>query len=67
MNPNVKLILFALLATAIALKADIGNPPLADDLRSYVSWVLSGMIAGISALLGPEAAERVRGMFKSPD
>ena len=66
MTATIKLILFAGLAAAIALKADIGTPPLPDDIRASIDWLLTGVIAGAGAVLGPEAAEKLRSMFK-PD
>ena len=65
MKPEtVKLLLFTLLAVAIALKADIGTPPFPDDVRGYLSYAYTGIIAGCTAALGPEAASRLREMFR---
>ena len=61
---NVKLVMMGILAVGIALKADIASPDFPDAIEGYVNWVLSGMIAGLTVMVGPELAEGVKGMLK---
>lgn len=58
---NAKLYLAALLATCAALRADIGSPPLPDDVRAVVAWLLSGAIAGLTVLVGPHVLAALKG------
>ena len=60
MGENAKLYIAAILATAAALRADIGTPPLPDDARAAVAWVLSGIIAGLTVIVGPHILDALR-------
>lgn len=61
---NTKLFMMAMLAVAIALKADVGTPDFPEAVEGYINWALSGMIAGLSVLVGPEVADGIKGMLK---
>ena len=58
-----KLYVFAVLAVAIALRSTIGDVPFSADMEAYVGWGLNGLIAGLGAIVGPEAVEGIRGML----
>ena len=64
MQIDAKMILAALLAVAIALKADIGGVPMSVEVKAYVDWALTGIAAGLTVVLGPEIADAVRALFK---
>ena len=66
MSANVKLILAAVFAVALALKADLATPPLPEDVRAYVSWLLTGLLAGVGTVLGPDLANAVRAALAAP-
>lgn len=63
-NFNLERVLAAVLAVAIALRADIGTPPIPEDYRSTVAWVLTGVIAGLTMFLGPQIADAVKNALK---
>lgn len=46
-----------ILAIAIALKLDIATPDFSKEIASYVSWVLTGIIAGLTPIVGPLVAQ----------
>ena len=62
---DAKLILSAVFATAVALRADLGTPPMPDDIKAYVGWILTGVIAGLTVVLGPAIADAVKAALRS--
>lgn len=61
---DLSFICMPILAVAIALKADIGTPTMPADVAGYVSWVLTGIIAGLTPIVGPVIANMIQGGIK---
>lgn len=52
-----------LYAVAWALRLDITTPNFPDNLESKIAWILTGIIAGLTPIVGPIVAEGVRAAF----
>lgn len=64
MKFDARLILAALFAIALTLRADIGSVPFPEDVAAYVGWVLNGVCAGIAILLGPDIADGIKAVLR---
>ena len=57
---TINRLLAAFLAVVVALRADIGTVPLEGDGLAWVTWVLTGVGAGLAVYLGPQIASAVK-------
>ena len=55
-----KLYVAAVWAVAVALRADIANAPISAGDQDTAKWVLTGIIAGLGTILGPELIDGVK-------
>lgn len=57
---GAKLYVAAVLAVALVLRATIGDSPFGPEAQSTIGWVLNGVAAGLSVIVGPEVMDAVR-------